>query len=334
MIGVTRANPTQTQSDGIRPVNLSTDLARLADLIELVFANSMDSSGRAALREMRYMSKMGPGIRLLSRLNDMAMGIGMGYVWEEGGQLIGNVSIYAAGWPRDLGRAFIIANVGTHPDYQNRGIAGDLVRQSLDTIRQRGGDRAILQVEVDNEAARHIYRKLGFVEERAWTSWRRSSYSRIPPPLETGYYIRRRRRAEWRDELALARIIRPPERSGLGWLCPLHESYFRRPLWKTLLDWLNLRGIERLVVRDPQTDELAASLWIENQFTRSQVTLLNDPLADPLAAEALINNLSRRHVRSALTINHPADDLRVNDLLRRYDFHEVRTLMHMRWEAK
>lgn len=43
----------------IRPVNLRTDLPTLADLIELVFAPTMDESGRAAIREMRYMSRMG-----------------------------------------------------------------------------------------------------------------------------------------------------------------------------------------------------------------------------------------------------------------------------------
>lgn len=334
MIGVTSANPTHTQTEGIRPVNLSTDLARLADLIELTFAESMDSSGRAALREMRYLAKMGPGVRLLSRLNELAMGIGMGYVWEAGGELIGNVSIYAASWPRDLGQTFIIANVGTHPDYQNQGIAGALMRKSLDTIRQRGGDRAVLQVEVDNEPARHLYRKLGFVEERAWTSWRRGSFSRNPPPLESDYYIRRRRRGEWREELSLAQAVRPPKRGGLGWLKPLHISQFRRPFWKTLLNWLNLRGSERLLVRDPDTHKLAASLWTENHFTRTHLTLLNDPLADALAAETLLNNIARRHNRSALTIDHPADDVHINDLLRRYDFHESRQLMHMRWEAR
>jgi hypothetical protein len=66
------------QSDGLRSVNLRTDLGELADLIELVFADSMDENGRAAIREMRYLSHLGAGLALVGRLNEMMLGISMG----------------------------------------------------------------------------------------------------------------------------------------------------------------------------------------------------------------------------------------------------------------
>ena len=96
--------------DGLRPVNLRTDLAPLADLIELAFADTMDNSGRAAVREMRYLSRMGPGLNVLAGVSDLTQGIGLGYVWIEDARLIGNVSIYPANWPSDAGDAWIIAN--------------------------------------------------------------------------------------------------------------------------------------------------------------------------------------------------------------------------------
>lgn len=335
MIGVSYTNLPELTSPHIRPVNLSTDLSKLADLIEISFAKTMDSSGRAALHEMRYLSRMGPGVRLISHLNDLALGIGKGFVWEQDGELVGNVSIFRADWPSEFGPTSIIANVATHPAYQGRGIAQKLMLASLKDIHDRGGRRAILQVEIDNQVARHVYRMVGFIEERGWRLWQRGPYGRlITASLETDFYIRSRRKNEWRIEMALARAIRPQERGGLGWQRPLHPRYFHTPWWKTLLDWLNLRRSERLVVYDPSTDSLTASLWTEHQFgSRMQASLLNDPSGHPLAAEALIHNLCRRFPRSSIQIEHPVDDVQVDDILRRYDFSPTHTFMHMRWET-
>ena len=69
------------EQDGVRPVNLRTDLRPLADLIELVFADSMDSSGRSAVREMRYLSQLGYGLKLIARMNELALGISLGFVY-------------------------------------------------------------------------------------------------------------------------------------------------------------------------------------------------------------------------------------------------------------
>ena len=109
--------------DGLRPVDLRSDLRPLADLIELVFADSMDSSGRSAIREMRYLSHFGYGLKLISRLNELALGISLGFVYVMDGKLVGNVSVYPASYPKELGETWILANVAVHPDYQRRGIA-------------------------------------------------------------------------------------------------------------------------------------------------------------------------------------------------------------------
>ncbi len=122
-------------ASGLRPVNLRTDLAPLADLIELAFSESMDTGGRAAVREMRTLSRLGPGLSVVLGMNDLAQGVGLGYVWIEDGRLVGNTSVYPASVP--TGPTWIIANVAVHPDYRGRGIARELVTASLDMIRQR-----------------------------------------------------------------------------------------------------------------------------------------------------------------------------------------------------
>lgn len=320
--------------DGLRPVNLRTDLAPLADLIEIAFADSMDGSGRSAVREMRSLSRMRPTMHILLGVNDLIEGISLGYVWIADGKLVGNVSIYPADIPSSLGRTWIIANVAVHPDYRGRGIATELMRASMDTIRRKGV-ATILQVDAHNHVAQHLYERLGFVRERAWTHWRRSSALRVPPPFAQRLHITRRRDDEWRAEMELAARVRPADLGGLGWQRPLHERYFRSSLIKTLNNWISLRSLERLVVRSDDEQRLLAAMWIESAFAAAtvQLTLMSDPENADICSEALLNLTVRRFgARSPLTLEHPADDESIRGLLPRFGFHAQRTLLHMHWE--
>jgi ribosomal protein S18 acetylase RimI-like enzyme len=319
----------------LRPVNLRIDLVPLADLIEVAFADTMDSSGRAAVREMRTLSRVSPALGLLLGMNDLAQGVGLGYVWIEDGRLVGNTSVYPANMP--TGAAWIIANVAVDPAYRGRGIARQLVQASLEMIRRRSRARpatAVLQVEANNEVARHLYDRLGFLPERTWTQWRRSSTVRTPQSFnDPSIYITRRRANEWRAEYAMAQRLRA--QGGMGWLRPLHPSLFRRPLLKMLGDLFSFRTFERLVIRGAE-DDLRAVMWVESAFAASsvQLTMMVEPAYQGLYDEALINLLARRFsLRSALTIEHPDDDAITAAILQKYQFSPQRTLVHMRWTA-
>jgi ribosomal protein S18 acetylase RimI-like enzyme len=322
-------------SNGIRPVNVKTDLAPLADLIELAFADTMDSSGRAAIREMRTLSRFGTGLGMLVGMNDLVQGIGLGYVWIEDERLVGNVSIYAANVPVDKGHTWIIANVAVHPDYRGRGIARQLMQTSLEAIAKRGATRsrpanAILQVEQNNLSARNLYDSLGFTQEGTWRQWRRSTGSRVLP-LQQSPYITQRRRGEWRAEYALAQRIRP---HGLGWQRPLYPGLFHRSFSTALNDMINMRSFERLVVRSEDEKSVRASLWIERAFAASsvQLMLMVDPDYQGIYDEALIHLAVQRYgLRTPLALEHPADDVSANGVLERYHFHVQRSLVHMRW---
>jgi len=319
--------------DGLRPVNLRSDLSPLADLIELVFADSMDSSGRSAIREMRYLSHLGYGLKLISRLNDLALGISLGFVYVVDGALVGNVSVYPAGYPKELGETWILANVAVHPDYQRRGIAHRLVDACLDMIRRRAGARVILQVSTDNIAAQRLYERLGFRYERAWRLWRRSGFIRSPALAAPAYSVAHLRGEEWKAEYKLAQAARPNAQGGIGWLKPVHQSRFTIPAWKRLLRLLSLSGLEKLVIRAESGREILASCWLENAASFSNVRgwLFCAPELDhgPLA-EALLNNVVSRYDRSTIHIEHPLDDTTVNNLLKHHQFKVSRELWHMR----
>jgi predicted N-acetyltransferase YhbS len=306
-------------------------LPALADLIELVFAPTMDEGGRAAIREMRYMSRMGVGLTVLGRLNEMMLGIKMGYVWIEDDKLIGNVSIYPANLPGGDHHTWIIANVGVHPTYQGRGIARRLMEVSLEMLRQRGARSVILQVDYNNDIAIHLYERLGFLRERAFAQWQRSNLAPMPAPVDTGVFITRRRRSEWAAELALAEHVRPNTQGGVGWLKPTVPALFHKTWRDSLSDLLKMASTERLIVRSEDEREIVATLWLDNQFgvfsTRLTLMYLPGMLH---AAEALLTNAVRRLRSTTLTLEHPYNDTEAAALFRRLHFSLERTVWHMR----
>lgn len=318
----------------LRPVNVKTDLAPLADLIELAFASTMDSAGRSALREMRLMARMSFGLGWIAKLNDLTVGISHGYVWVEQDKLVGNVSIYPAKLPKSVGKGWIIANVGVHPSYQRRGIARELMIASMNTIKQRGGDFALLQVDHDNAAAVHLYRTLGFVDERTFTTYRRSPSLRFPDmELSDPPYIRRRRRSEWRQEMALAERLRPNARGGVGWLRPISTQLFRPGWTHTLSDLVNMRVMDRFVI-DDNSGQLSAVIWVERAFgSTTRLTLMADPAYSGIYDETLMGSIVRQMGSGGLLIEHPVDDQYTKPLLDRYRFLDQRTVTHMRWNV-
>jgi len=326
-------NPAQ-QPDGPRLVNLRTDLGELADLIELAFASSMDSSGRAAVREMRALSR---GLSFVPGLGGLTQGMGLGYVWVADGHVVGNVSTYPADGAGDLKNAWVIVNVAVHPDYQRRGIAAQLMEETMELIRDRGGKSAILQVDADNGVARRLYNRLGFFDERAWITWRRNGLTARPPPIASSptVHMTHPRPNEWEVEYELAGRVRPALMGGLGWLRPLHIGQFRKSLWRKLVDWFSLKSEEHLVIRSQDESQILAALWIENSFASSttHLTLLVDSDYEGLYDEALLNTAVRRFGSSPLSIEHPADRTVTNALLRRYHFNPKRDVVHMRWDV-
>ena len=332
-ISIRPINAWAPELEGARPVDLRTDLRPVADLIELVFADSMDSSGRSAIREMRYLSHMGYGLKLISRLNDLALGISLGFVYILDGNLVGNVSVYPASYPKGMGETWILANVGVHPDYQRRGIARSLMDATLAMIQKRGGSRVILQVNYDNIPAQKLYERHGFIYERGWRVWRRSGFVRTPTATSRDFHITHLRQSEWAAEYALAQAARPNSLGGLGWLKPIHRSEFHTPIGKRLLNLISLNGVEKLIIRDEDSRDILASCWLESavSFSNVRAWLFTAPHIDHHPyAEALINNVANRYDRSTILLEHPRDDDVLNELLKYHQFKIKREVWHMR----
>lgn len=334
-ISVNSLAPTLADVDGLRPVDLRRDLRPLADLIELVFADSMDSAGRSAIREMRYLSHLGYGLKLIARMNDLALGISLGFVYIKDGKLVGNVSVYPAGYPKAMGETWILANVAVHPDYQRLGVAHSLVGATLEMIRKRGGARVILQVNCDNVAAQRLYERQGFIHERAWRIWGRSGFVRSPALTDSSLRVHRLSRRERAAALTLAQEARPNELGGLGWLKPVQRADFFTPRWKQLLQFVSLGGTEQFVIRDEDERGILALCWLESAMSFSNIRgwLFTARQAKRGRLEAaLLNHVTRLYDRSTIHFEHPQDDDVANDVFKRHRFKVKRELWHMRLE--
>ncbi len=119
-----------------------------------------------------------------------------GYVWEEGGRLVGNLSLIPLS--RQGKKTYFIANVAVHPDFRRRGIARALTEAALDHIRKRRVTTAWLQVRQDNPHAYELYLTEGFVEKARRTSWKAAAARRNSPANRMdGITITNRYASDW-----------------------------------------------------------------------------------------------------------------------------------------
>ena len=105
------ATPIVVQSgskNGPRPINPRKDIRQVLELLDLAFGPILDSYGRRVLdtrASFQYQASF------VMRLSLTGKGLVPGFVWEEAGKIIGNVSLMQSELP---GR-FLIANVGPDP---------------------------------------------------------------------------------------------------------------------------------------------------------------------------------------------------------------------------
>ncbi|NDJ78215.1 MAG: GNAT family N-acetyltransferase [Chloroflexi bacterium] len=333
---------------GLRPVRLRQDLAAIADLVEVCFEPTLDTSARAIIHEMRMLSRSGPVMWWLSRLAGTISTQMQGFVWLEGGRIVGNVSIAPAGIPAVTpagvptgasaglfaghSQGYVIANVAVYPEYRRQGIAHRLMHAALDQIARRGRF-ACLQVEADNPGARALYTGLGFDEQRIFTRWRRSAHHTLPDVPPAPSLIRRRKHSDAALLYALAQTVRPNSQGGLGWLRPTRPAALRPSFW----GWQLLNGKQQDYWVVPGAHQVDGAVLVEQQAGRA--TAYFDLLAMPDRQAEIYAHLLPFVIRRwggrlrPLVTDHPADDEHATNLLQQYHFQPERTLVHMIWQV-
>jgi mycothiol synthase len=86
----------------------------------------------------------------------------------------GRIAAFAVYWADTLNRVGHFEPVGTHPDFQRRGLARAVMVQALSQMRQQGMRTVTINFNADNRAAGALYESLGFVKEYQTIGFRRA----------------------------------------------------------------------------------------------------------------------------------------------------------------
>ena len=162
----------------IRPFDVRKDLPAVADLVERCFADTLDADGRRTIQNMRSTAMNPQILRWVSGAAGQPAGPFAGFVWEQDGVVVGNLSLIPM--PSRARKTILIANVAVDERFRRRGIATALTQSALKESRRRGIDDIWLHVRADNPGAVDLYRRLGFVEQTRRTAWHGTGTAAAP----------------------------------------------------------------------------------------------------------------------------------------------------------
>jgi ribosomal protein S18 acetylase RimI-like enzyme len=284
----------------LRPFDPRRDLGPVADLVEKCFADTLDPDGERYLQHMRAAAKNPGFLRWASVAAEFSSVPLNGYVWEEDGKIVGNVSLIP--FIMHNNRYYLIANVAVHPDYRRRGIARKLTLQAVDHARRRAAPRAWLHVRENNAAAIHLYLSLGFQEQARRTTW--YTQREIPSGTQPNEVrIVPRQGSHWSAQNKWLVRNYPPE---VTWHLPFSKNALRPGLAGVIYrafsgsyarQWSVLSGDRLLGVLSWQpSGNFADTLWLS--------TSVED---EEMAAYALLLH-ARQHLspRRPLSLDYPA----------------------------
>ena len=311
-------------SGHLRRLDMRRDLAKVADLVELCFYDTLDPEGKQYLNEMRRAAQNPSLLGWASNLIDEAPMPPSGYVWEEDGRLVGNLSLIPISWQSQKG--YMIANVATHPDYRGRGIAMALTMTALKHAREHGAASVWLQVRQDNPAAIHIYEVNGFIERMRRTSW----YSGPINPeqkIPHGVSVGPRQTSHWKLQNDWLKWCYPAE---LTWNMPFDWNMFRPDVMGKIYRIFNLEiihhwsverdGVLKGVLSWKHTNAFADTIWLAIPAEVDQEAVLT----------LLAKSRASIRVTQPLSLNFPAGT--AAEILKLAGFYAHQTLVWM--EAK
>jgi ribosomal protein S18 acetylase RimI-like enzyme len=302
------------------------DLAGVATLIERAFADDMDASSRAHMREMRWMGAL---FGWLDWFTSPGQGLMPGYVWLEGGQIVGNVTVRKL---TTFGRGWMIGNVAVAPEWRRRGIARQMMEAGIELVRHNHGDWIALQVRTDNESARSLYHTLGFVDTGELVSFecRALGAERVARAQQmSGSRLRPARAGDMGRLYTLAQSFVP---DSVRWAEPVYRSLFDMSVERGLTDWLS--GERRVWRVIESVDQLhgAALLEIKRRRRWGRLHLWIVPAHSGQYEDALIDSVlaELKHPIDRVAARLPGEHIAGRVALTTRGFRPVRALTSMK----
>ncbi len=310
-------------SNHIRKLDVSRDLNAVADLIEICFPIHLDKDGQTYIRQMRQAARDMRYVSWLSTLSDIGKNQASGFVWEEHGQILGNLSLIPFQQGRD--RVHLIANVAVLPEHRRKGIARALTQRAIDYLRRQHESRTWLQVREDNPGAQALYRSVGFTDQFIRTTWRiRPRDLRGIVGSSQKLAIQRRNRVDWNAQRSWLVDAYQPR---LRWNLPVDFEKFEPGAFQSLSNLLEgVRLKHWTVKRDGKSAGVIT--WQKTDTFANNIWLAFDPEFEDLALPwALSQVLSRLPSLHSLSVDYASD--RFPEVFEQLGFYNFRTLIWM-----
>jgi ribosomal protein S18 acetylase RimI-like enzyme len=298
--------PLTLTSNGLRPFDIARDLKQVADLVESCFAGTLDEDGQAYVQNMRASARNAHFLRWAAAVADSVPLPLSGFVWEENGRLVGNLSLIP--FTVEGKRGYLIANVAVDPAFRRRGIARNLTTTAMHHIQKRGFSSIWLHVRDDNQPAQQLYLSLGFEERARRTTWESKARTSVllehfPPTPTPGMIISHPRPADWVHQRQWLQQTYPPE---LSWHLPLDLNSMR-PTWTGALQRM-FTGVQlqQWAAYDQQL-LIGVLSWQPRSNHAGVLWLAADPARESEAIVALFTTVRRqlnKHPR--LVLDYPA----------------------------
>lgn len=315
----------------IRVMRPEKDFIGLADLLEEAFGLDLSQEGREFIHELRFIGKAGPLGGLLFALDSALRGEFKGFVWDEGGKVVGNVSINRTGWDQ-----WHISNVAVASSYRSRGIARRLMQAALSYIWDQGGRWVTLQVRDDNTIAISLYKSLGFEELGKVVEMELEGQAK--PPISLGKKALDFDLSRWEEEYKLAMVSIPP---GLLWLERPRPEGFRPLSFNPFLNRLGylVQGwdLHHIMVLRESSMVATAALWKSLLGKRHKLQFLIHPQVRGEVEEALAEGILRpltKPFRGKAYTKIPAEYQELVQILERAGFKTTRVLLQMRLDLE
>jgi ribosomal protein S18 acetylase RimI-like enzyme len=316
------ATPLLARIPQLRPLNIVRDLPGVANLVEKCFADTMDADGRNYIQQMRHAGQDNAFLRWASRAVETASMPLSGYIWEENGEIIGNVSLIP--YHHAKKKYYLIANVAVRPEYRNRGIGRTLTTAAMQHAKQRRADETWLHVRDDNPGAIQLYRSLGFVELVRRTTWQ-AQPDRNVSAGRLGIVVTKRTARDWPAQETWLRRLYP---DLLAWYQPMPWNSLRPGLGPMLYRFMSDYDVHHWVAR---TDSLPSAVvsWQAMAGRNNRLWVAVPPEGKEGVLTALL--LHTRHElfwREKISLDFPAGQY--NASIEAAGFHLYRTLLWMR----
>ena len=318
--------PILSQTPQLRALNILRDLPGVADLVEKCFADTIDSEGRRYLQQMRRAGQDNSFMRWAANAVESVSMPLSGYIWEEHGEIIGNVSLIP--YRHKQQKIYLIANVAVHPDHRRKGIGRELTVAAMRHARARHASETWLHVREDNPGAIALYTGLGFNELARRTLWQAKPDRNAALP-EAGISVGKRAERDWPQQEKWLQQVYP---DVLTWYQPMPWSSLRPGLVSLLYRFMMDQEVRHWLART--NGGISAILsWqgIPDMNDRLWASVPPEGGEDALTA-LLIHGRRNLPWRQNLSLDFPAGQY--SAAIEAAGFHQNRTLLWMKLQAE